>query len=83
MRNKFILEEYENGLLTKSTEYQSLKEIAKRIPALDYHQIRTLYLNGIKPTKLHSHLKSASEMIKIKDIPRIKQKLEVILLATD
>jgi hypothetical protein len=80
MRNKFILQEFENGLIVRSTEFESLKEIAKRIPALDYHQLRTLYNHGKKPTKLHPFLKSASEMIKIIDIPKIKLKLEVIQL---
>ena len=39
MRNKFILQQYQNGELIKEVEMKSLRDIEKLL-SIDYHQVR-------------------------------------------
>jgi len=75
--NKFILEiistnEQEN----RKIEYKTLRQIAEKI-GIEYHQIRSIYLQSVKPTKLHPHLAEIYSKIKIYDNPANKTVLNL------
>jgi hypothetical protein len=66
MRNKFILQQFQNGELIKEVEMKYLRDIQK-ILCLDYHQVRQLYLHCTKNTKAHPFIKNFAKDIRIID----------------
>ena len=72
--NKFILEIFNDDGSSKSkTEYKTLREISAKLgDGIEYHQIRSIYLQSKKKTKLHPTLASIYKQIKISDNPNSK-----------
>jgi catalase len=64
MRNKFILQQFQNGELIKEVEMKYLRDIQK-ILCLDYHQVRQLYLHCTKNTKAHPFIKNLANDFRI------------------
>jgi catalase len=64
MRNKFILQQYQNGELIKEVEMKSLRDIEKLL-SIDYHQVRQLFLHCMKNTKAHPFIKNLANDFRI------------------
>lgn len=77
--NKFILEIFNDDGSSKSkTEYKTLRNIAEKLGNnVEYHQIRSIYLQSKKPTKLHPTLAGLYKVIKIYDNPVSKIVLDL------
>ena len=73
-KNKFILENFNNDGTSTKTEYKTLRDISQKIgPSLEYnHQIRSIYLQSKKETKLHPQLAEIYKQIHISDNPASK-----------
>jgi hypothetical protein len=64
MRNKFILQQFQNGELIKEVEIKSLRDIEK-ILCIEYHQVRQLFLHCTKNTKAHPFIKNLAKEFRI------------------
>jgi hypothetical protein len=64
MRNKFILQQFQNGELIKEVEIKSLRDIEKLL-SIEYHQVRQLFLHCTKNTKAHPFIKNLANDFKI------------------
>lgn len=64
MRNKFILQQFQNGELIKEVEIKSLRDIEK-ILCIEYHQVRQLFLHCAKNTKAHPFVKNLAKEFRI------------------
>ena len=72
-KNKFILEVLNTDGTSTKTEYRTLRDISQKIgPSLEYHQIRSIYLQSKKETKLHPQLAEIYKQIRISDNPASK-----------
>ena len=76
--NKFILEVFNDDGSSKISEYKTLKEISAKLgEGIEYHQIRSIYLQSKTPTKLHPTLAGIYKMIHIYDNPNAKIVLNI------
>jgi hypothetical protein len=69
MTNKLIVEILENGSVMSTKEYKTLRDLNKDYPAIEYHQLREIYLycTGKIKRKLHPFNKQLLNTINIKD----------------
>lgn len=69
--NKFILEIFNDDGSSKSkSEFKTLREISAKLgDGIEYHQIRSIYLQSKKKTKLHPTLATIYQQIHIYDNP--------------
>jgi len=75
---KFILEITNDDGSKKMTEYATLRKISEKLGAgIDYHQVRSIYLQSKKVTKLHPHLADIYSKICIYDNPKCKIALDL------
>lgn len=76
--NKFILEVFNDDGSSKISEYKTLKEISAKLgDGIEYHQIRSIYLQSKVKTKLHPTLAGIYKMIHIYDNPNAKIVLNI------
>ena len=67
---KLIVELLDNGAVTSTKEYKSLRELNREYPEMEYHQLREIYLycTGQIKRKMHPYNKQLLSQISIKDI---------------
>ena len=76
--NKFILEIFNDDGSSKTSEFKTLREISAKLgDQIQYHQIRSIYLQSKNPTKLHPTLAGIYKMIHIYDNPNAKIVLNI------
>jgi len=69
---KYLLEILDNeGNITTSTEYSSLKAILEHYPSLSYHQLKSIYAyhSGHKKKFLHPVTRELVKVFRITQIP--------------
>ena len=72
-KNKFILENFNTDGSSTKTEYKTLRGISAKLGAgIEYHQIRSIYLQSKRTTKLHPQLAEIYKQIHISDNPNSK-----------